>query len=100
LLSITKASSLGRQNAGRRRRIRVWPQEQFGIQHILRFAKNATEPGFVLILEFPNTTNLIFADVEGQPLLSKERPQSKASEIRDFGERDFIYSTNNSMTRI
>ena len=90
------------QNAGRREEDYGYGlKKQFGIQHILRFAESGTEAkDMFLSWEFPNTTNLIFADVEGQAFVVERTASVKGvRKPGDFGERDFIYSTNNSMTK-
>ena len=76
-------------------------KKQFGIQHMLRFAKNATEAkDMFLSWEFPNNTNLIFADVGGNAFVAERTTAVKGvRKVGDGGERDFIYSTNNSMTQ-
>jgi hypothetical protein len=76
-------------------------KKQFGIQHMLRFAKNAVEAkDMFLSWEFPNNTNLIFSDVGGNAFVVERTTAVKGvRKVGDFGERDFIYSTNNSMTQ-
>jgi hypothetical protein len=76
-------------------------KKQFGIQHMLRFANNAAEAkDMFLSWEFPNNTNLIFSDVGGNSFVVERTTAVKGvRKVGDFGERDFIYSTNNSMTQ-
>jgi hypothetical protein len=68
---------------------------------MLRFAGNAAEAkDMFLSWEFPNNTNLIFADVGGKAFVVERTTAVKGvRKVGDFGERDFIYSTNNSMTQ-
>jgi hypothetical protein len=72
----------------------------FSIQHMLRFADNASKAkDMFLSWEFPNATNFIFADVHGHAFVVERT--AAAMPVRrpgDHGETDFIYSTNNVMT--
>jgi len=74
--------------------------KQFFIQHILRFTQNATEAkDRFLSWDFPNRTNFIFADVQGQAYVVERTAAAKPVRTPgDHGEVDFIYSTNTAMT--
>ncbi|MFB3883798.1 MAG: C45 family autoproteolytic acyltransferase/hydrolase [Thermodesulfobacteriota bacterium] len=72
----------------------------FFIQHMLRFAQDATEAkDLFLSREFPSPTNFIIADVKGRAYVVERTAVLKpVRKPGDHGEIDFIYSTNTAMT--
>lgn len=72
----------------------------FSLQHMLRFADDACQAKDMFqSWEFPTATNLTFADTRGNAFVAERT--AAADPVRkpgDFGERDFIYSTNNVLT--
>ncbi len=72
----------------------------FSMQHILRFADNAEAARDMFVgWEYPNATNFIFADTQGQAsVVERTNASSPVRVMGDFDEDDFIYSTNTAMT--
>lgn len=70
------------------------------IQHMLRFARDATEAKDIFLpWEFPSPTNFIIADIQGNAYVVERTAAIKpVRKSGDHGEIDFIYSTNTAMT--
>jgi len=69
------------------------PQEQFGIQHILRLPRVVLKPR---ICSYPGSSQtqqtLSLQMWRGKPCCRKNGLSQRCQKTRDFGERDFIYS--------
>jgi len=68
-----------------------------GYQHLLRFADNASQAkDMFLRWKYPRCTNVQFSDINGDACVVEiTAALSSIRKSGDYGERDFIYSTNN-----
>lgn len=68
-----------------------------GYQHLLRFADNASQAKEMFLRwKYPRCTNIQFSDINGDAYVVEiTAALSSIRKSGDFGERDFIYSTNN-----